>query len=141
MCRLGGHIERLFAHVSKERVHIVFLEDMKQGPSAAYAQVLDFLDLPSFTPNFRKVNVAKVPRSPFVGHVIRRLGRAKRALGIERSLGVLPRVEAWNRVPQQWRADPRMTELLRSYFEDDIALLARLTARDLSHWLRSPELG
>jgi hypothetical protein len=46
------------------------------------------------------------------------------------------RLKRWNRKPQNWRADPQMTPVLRSYFEDDIALLGRLTGRDLSHWLR-----
>jgi hypothetical protein len=64
------------------------------------------------------------------------VGAVRRALGIKRSFGILQRLKRWNRKPQNWRADPQMTSILRSYFEDDVALLGRLTGRDLSHWLR-----
>lgn len=139
MCKLGNHVERLKSRVPEGRIHLIFLDSMKCDPQAIYRGVLDFLEIPAFTPDFRKMNEAKVPRSTLVGGVVRALGRAKRALRITPSIGVLGRVEAWNRVPQRWQEDLKMTALLRDYYQGDIALLGRLTGRELSHWLCWPD--
>jgi hypothetical protein len=134
-CQLGAQLERLISRVPADRVHVLFMDDIKNAPEGAYAGLLDFLALAPFTPEFRVVNEAKANRFPLIRQMAIKAGAAKRALGIRRPFGLLERLGRWNRTTQKWHSDEEMTKVLRSYFEDDIALLGRLTGRDLSDWL------
>lgn len=135
-CKLGAQVKRLSDRVPGDRVHIVFMDDIKAAPQAVYAGLIGFLGLVPFTPEFRVVNEAKAPRSPLLSELTIKAGAAKRALGIRRGLGILDRIGGWNRKARKWQLDPEMTPILRDYFRDDVALLGQLTRRDLSHWLR-----
>jgi hypothetical protein len=135
-CKLGAQLERLMARVSAERIHVVFMDDIRRTPEAVYSSIVDFLEVAPFTPEFRIVNEAKANRFAIVKHLAVRVGAAKRALGIKHPFGILERIGSWNRRPQNWQPDAQMTGVLRSYFQEDVALLGRLTRRDLSHWLR-----
>jgi sulfotransferase family protein len=137
-CQLGAQLERLLARARAERVHVLFMDDIKKAPEAAYAGLLDFLTLSPFTPKFPVVNQAKANRFPLIRQIAIKAGGAKRALGIRRPFGILDRIGRWNRTTQKWQPDEEMTGVLSSYFEEDVALLARLTGRDLSHWLDWP---
>lgn len=135
-CKLGAQLERLRQLVASDRVHVVFMDDVKEAPQAVFTGLLNFLGLAPFTPEFRTVNEAKTNRLPFVRQIAIKIGATKRALGIKHSFGILGRVGRWNRKTQRWQADAQMTAVLRSYFRQDVALLGQLTGRDLSHWLR-----
>lgn len=136
MCKLGEQVERLKSHASDDRIHIMFLDDMKEDPSAAYRGILEFLGLPDFQPEFRKSNEARARRLPFIRRIVRGLGSVRRSLGVRRGFGILSRLDRWNSKPGRWRPDEGMNETLCSYFRDDIRLLGRMTGRDLTHWLR-----
>jgi hypothetical protein len=135
-CKLGAQLEWLLQRAPSDRVHVVFMDDIKQAPKPVYAGLLQFLDLQPFTPQFRTVNEAKVPRFPLLKKMAIKAGSLKRALGIKYPFGILTRIGMWNRKTRQWHADEQMTEVLRQYFREDVALLGQLTGRDLSHWLR-----
>jgi hypothetical protein len=137
-CALGSHVERLASKVPSDRIHMVFLDDMNYDPQAVYGDVLSFLGVAPFESDFARVNESKIRRSPLIGTVVRSIGRTKRALGLNKSVGILSRMESWNRVAKKWQPDPKMTDVLKNYYRDDIALLGRLTNRDLSHWLDWP---
>jgi hypothetical protein len=136
MSQLGAQVERLKSRVPDERIHLIFLEDMKENPASVYRGILNFLGLSPFEPEFRRVNEAQIRRSPLIRKLVRKAGSVKRSLHINHSFGALDRVEKWNRKPHRWQSDPEMTSVLCSYFKDDIRLLGELTKRDLSHWLR-----
>ena len=135
-CKLGAQLERLRQLVASDRVHVVFMDDVKEAPQAVFTGLLNFLGLAPFTPEFRTVNEAKTNRLPFVRQIAIKIGATKRALGIKHSFGILAEVGRWNGKTQRWQADAQMTAVLRSYFRQDVALLGQLTGRDLSHWLR-----
>jgi hypothetical protein len=135
-CKLGAQLERLLERVPSDRVHVVFMDDIKDAPQAVFTGLLNFLGLAPFTPEFRTVNQAKTNRFPFVRQIAIKTGATKRALGIKHSFGILDRIGRWNRKTQRWQPDEQMTAVLRSYFREDVALLGQLTGRDLSHWLR-----
>jgi len=56
-------LERWFAHVPRERLHVVRSEDLYADPAAAYAGILDFLGLEPFTPDEFAVHTRRVDRS------------------------------------------------------------------------------
>ena len=139
ICRLGEQMDRLQRLAGKERVHAVFLDDIRQDPSTQYRDVLRFLGAKEgFQPDFRPENQAQQRRFPLLRRAARQLGIAKRALGLRRGFGVLERLDSWNRKPHRRKADPAMAAELRDYFRADVQLLARITGRDLSAWLNSP---
>lgn len=134
-CQLGAQVERLRASVPDDKLRIVFLDDLKADPHRVYRELLAFLEVADFEPDFPVVNQAQRRRSLSVRRAVRRLGRLKRQLGINRGFGILDRINAWNNSSQRWQADPAMASRLRDYFREDIELLADLTGRNLGAWL------
>lgn len=135
MCKLGEQLRRLYERVPRERVHLVFLEDMAKDPHSAYRGVTDFLGLDPVPQDLRRVNEATARRSRLLTYATRKLYRLKRRAGFKASLGIGTRVERWNRTQTEWQRDDDFADVLRDYFRDDIALLSELTGRDLSGWL------
>ncbi len=144
-CKLGEQLERLYRTVPKEKVLVLVLDDVKENPRREYLKVLAFLNVPDDgRRTFPVYNPAKARRFRPLGRVIgmvgRRLGRWKRALGIQGGLGLLNALDRLNTVPA-----PRpplsedMWQTLVSYFEDDIQRLSQLLDRDFSSWLHPPK--
>ncbi|MET7709572.1 sulfotransferase [Micromonospora sp. NPDC005413] len=48
--RYAEQLERWFAHVPRERIHVTRTEDLNVDPAGTYGEILSFLDLPAFTP-------------------------------------------------------------------------------------------
>ncbi|MDG4780904.1 sulfotransferase [Micromonospora sp. WMMD961] len=48
--RYAEQLERWFAHVPRDRIHVARTEDLHADPARTYGAILDFLDLPAFTP-------------------------------------------------------------------------------------------
>jgi hypothetical protein len=64
MYKYGKRIERLFEKISKDRVKIMKLSNMKKDPEKLYKDVLNFLDLPVvINTEFPVVNEGKKKRS------------------------------------------------------------------------------
>jgi len=136
LCSLGAQVARLLEIVSPERVKFLLLEDVAGNPAAAYHSVLQFLGVSDdHRQDFRVHNQAKTRRWRGLLPVAWAASNVKRALGIERGLGLWKRIDAINRVER-----PRapigedMRRTLRNYFAADIALLQVMIGRDLSQW-------
>ena len=134
MCSLGSQLARLFEQAPRERVHLVFLDDLARDPVGTFRGVTEFLGVTPQPPVGETENHAVARRSLLLSRIGQRVEGLKRALGIERSLGLFEWVERWNRKPQKWAEDPEMTAELRAYFAPEVELLEKLTERDLSHW-------
>ncbi|MEU8217988.1 sulfotransferase [Micromonospora taraxaci] len=48
--RYAEQVQRWFAHVPRERIHLARTEDLHADPAGTYGAILDFLGLPAFTP-------------------------------------------------------------------------------------------
>ena len=141
ICQIGKQLQRLYEHVSPERVHIIFNNDFRANPRRVWRELQDFLDLTyDGRDNFPVVNAAKKRRSP-------NLQRAKEAaVSVRRSLGIPPlktgllrRLETWNlRERTRTALSAEMHEMLLEEFRKDIELLSKLTNTDLSEWLEPP---
>ncbi len=142
MCRVGEQLERLYQHVSSGQVKVIFFDDFVADTPAVYRDVLTFLGLePDQRQHFERFNANKVQRSvlldTFIEYLARRVMVFKRRFKITARLGVVTKLKALNNV-QADRAPlpPDLVAELKDYFRDDVAKLAALTGRDLSHWLR-----
>jgi len=148
-CRLGEQMERLFRIVSRERVLVLVLDDVKENPRREYLRVLEFLDVPDDgRQEFPVFNPAREWRSPRIGRAIRALARfvakSKHVQGWlpKRSLGIVRRLQAWN---TRYRPRPPLPEDLRleleACFADDVRRLEELLGREFPHWRSGPGAG
>jgi hypothetical protein len=137
-CKHGALLQRLYELVPRERVLVLFMDDMKASPGMVYRRTLEFLGVPDDgRMDFPVVNSAKRRKSPIMQQAMRRLWLWKNARGYRFSLGVGRKIQAWNRHERSRDGiSDEVTQMLRDYFEDDIRLFGRLTERDLRHWLK-----
>jgi len=145
VCKLGEQLERLFRVVSRERVLVIVLDDVKEDPRREYLKVLDFLELPDDGRTFFPVeNPAKELKWSFVQKGVRLVGEGwvalKRLVGIPRHVGRTGILKAITRLNVRYRSrNPMSEELrrqLRNYFRQDVEKLSGLIGRDLTYWLK-----
>lgn len=140
---LGHQLARVLAEFPRDQVHVIFFEDFAADTGHEYRRVLEFLRVKDDgRADFPRVNANRRHRLDFMPLIIRTAGwlraplaMTKRALAIE-EIGLMNRLKAWDRVYEE--REPLGAELRRSIasaYESDIGLLARITNRDLSHWL------
>jgi hypothetical protein len=138
-CLLGRHLERVYSKTGRDRVLVVFMDDMKSNPGGVYRTTLQFLGVPEDgRDNFEPSNQAKERIIPWLRTFQRRAHLLKQRLGLKRGTGLGRLLNDWNR-RQRARGEvpPSTRTLLEDYFRDDIHLLGRLTERDLHHWFRN----
>jgi hypothetical protein len=134
-CSLGKQLARLYEYCPRERICLVFNDDMKVNPRGVYLEVLKFLGLPdNERDEFPSENVARKVRSVALRRGVELLGKVKRALRISPSFGLLDALVRLNSVRRE-RAPmpPALRMRLIDEFAADSELLRQLTGRDLSH--------
>lgn len=138
VCKLGKQLERLFNHVPRERIHIIFLDDLKEDPLNQYLLAQEFLSLPIISKtSFGIKNKAKERRWPALRKLIRIANDTRRKLDLPKpKLGIMTYLDSINTTT---RTRPPLTkdelEMLKEYFHSDIKLLEHLCRRDLSAWI------
>jgi hypothetical protein len=138
ICRVGEQLERLYSQVPPERVLVLFLEDVRADPRRAYLRVLDLLGVPDDgRDEFPVVNRAHAPRFQQLRGMVKYLAVLRRRFRIPRfRTGAVAAIHTLNlRRAQVAPLSEAMRRELIDYFRDDVARLARLTGRDLDHWL------
>lgn len=137
-CLLGQQMARLYQLVPREKVHVIFLEDMKADAGKEYRRVLSFLGVDDDgRQHFPVENARAVPRFPIIAQAIRVAGLVKVRLGLKKNWGLGSIVYRLNNhAPKKSSLSPEMKENLKVFFKDDIQLLAELSGRDLSHWIK-----
>jgi hypothetical protein len=141
-CSLGSQLEYLYQHVPRERVFIVFLEDLASHPETVYGHLVKFLGIQDDgraafgVTNSRKAR--KYPRlSRLVLSVLKVVSRVKKRLGINNNWGLLSPlqtiVQSKEKVSKQ-TITPEFRKELIDFFSEDISKLEHLTGRNLSHW-------
>lgn len=157
--RLGKHLEAFFDHLGRARCHVVFYDDLVARPEQVIAGLLEFLDLPDdgrrALPRSRGGRIYRIgglqrflKRPPVVmrgvmagWHYRQRIKKLKQrpvlveaaVAGVIRLHKAALRLNGRSARPASVPADLRRD--IRAAFLDDVALLSRLTGRDLSHWL------
>lgn len=132
--RFGSHLERLFDHVSRDRVHVVETHRMEVRPQEVHLELLSSLGLePIPLDNYRRLNEARHVRSRRLHAAASRLS-GRSAPRLQRA--VMTRVAAANTVKQRTEAPLSVRERLADELADDIDLVAKLTDIDVSQWTR-----
>ncbi len=136
----GAQLARLFAIVPRERVLVLFQEEMAADTPGTYRRLLAFLGLEDERREaFDVVNPASAYRSPVLQRLIKRDTTAlkrlgdplKRAFGVE-SFGFRRALDRLN-----WRPAARsplpvgLASEIAAVYQEDIAQLAALLGRDL----------
>jgi hypothetical protein len=142
--RFGTQTERLLSSFPAEQVKIILYDDFAASPQRVYDDVIAFLGIDhDRRTEFPKINENKAARvgwlrrfsrkpPPALRQAVRSL---KRAVGGEKLSSAKKKVVALN--TSRERREPLSPELraeLVASFQDEVALLARLLGRDLSHW-------
>lgn len=139
--RLGARVAELFELAGRERCHVVVFDDLISDPRRTYLDVLRFLGLEDDGRlEFRRHAESKGYRRP-PGAIVRLVSPVAvriwaRAPGRARLLRPLKRALRRQKVAMRAaELSPRMKQLLRETFAEDVARLGGLIDRDLSHWL------
>lgn len=147
VCSLGAQLERLYRTFPREQVKLVFLDDVKVDVRQVYLDVLEFLGLPDDGRQvFPVVNANKHRRFFWLAErlknptpMMRKVWKVgKRLLGRHEGIAHMMLVKADNlttRVAPRTHISAATRRMLEATFADDIALLERLSGRDLSHWV------
>jgi Sulfotransferase domain len=144
IARLGTQTQRLLSIFPRKQVKLILYDDFAASPQMVYDDVLEFLGVPhDHRSEFPRVNENKRTRMPWLGQflrkpppVLRKTYRGlKQAVGAKRMDTIRKEVVEHNTVrerrstlSQAFRAE------LVEVFGEEVALLARILGRDLSHW-------
>jgi hypothetical protein len=138
-CMLGAQFERMLRLVSRERLMVIVLDDLRAAPRTVYESVLAFLEVPSDRrEEFPIYNENKVARWPGWNKLLALGGKIKMRFGLRRSFPwgqSLLRLSA--KPAPRARLRPEFEEELRRHFAPDVELLSRLINRDLTGWLKT----
>ncbi len=137
ICSLGRQLVRLIDTAGRDRVHVIVHDDLRRSPEGVYRGVLDFLQVDAWAPSrFEVVNPARERKSRTLKRASDFTSRLKQRLKIDRSFGMLGRIDRWNSRSRAARAiTPSLRTELIEAFADDVGLLARTIGRPLDHWL------
>lgn len=136
-CRLGEQVDRLYRQVPKNRVLPVLLDDIRDHTRQEYVRILSFLKVSDDGRQvFPILNKAKRTPSVFIAQLIKHGALLKKAININKSLGLLREIKKKNtvRAPRKELSYELFMELME-YFREDVLRLGRLLNRDLSGWL------
>ena len=132
--KLGDQLERLYKKVEKDRVLIIFFEDLKNNPALVYKRCLDFLEVSQDGKvDFEHVNPSRAINNKYIRNTVLFLRSIKKKLRINKPFGstVLARRVVYQKkkpLPDTVRID------IQRFLLDDIRKIEKLANRQLSHW-------
>ena len=137
ICRLGEQLERLYTYVPRERVHTIFLEDMKKDALKVYRDTLMFLGIPydgciDF-PVINRNEVVVYPRLQRLLYIIKRFKTKYKIPSLHLNL-LATLIKKTKRKEKRKPLQDDFKQELAKYFNEDIQKLSQLTGRDLSYW-------
>lgn len=142
-CALGSQLARLYERVDRDRVHLVFLDDLAADPRRVWIDLQAFLRLDDDGRSvFGTENARAVPRLAAASRILRGLHRAKNWVLPGRSLGFGSGLaRALERAPtaEETAVPPALRLELARRFAAEIDHLEHLTGRDLSAWRLTEE--
>jgi hypothetical protein len=141
---LGKYLRQLLQDAPREQIKIIFMEDFHNDADSVYRETLEYLDVP-YEPRRdpRKLNANKRHRFRWFGEMLAHDTKSRGSRAIDRFCN-LPLVKNYpmkywlhefNKI--EYKRPPLssdMRSMLIDEFRDDVAELAELTGRDLSHW-------
>jgi hypothetical protein len=143
--RFGTQTQRVLSAFPRSQVKLILYDDFAASPQAVYDEVIAFLGIPhDRRTEFPRINESKRARLVWLRDFYRKPPAPLRSAfrGLKRVVGskglstLAHKVVDLNTVTER-RADlsPAFRAELVATFRDEVALLARLLNRDLSHWV------
>jgi len=130
---IGSQLRRAISIVGRERLMILFHEDLVADPLPVYLDVLRFIGVEDDgRRTFPRVNEAKQVRSHAVMGLSHAVAALKRKVGITAGLGLLEALNVKPASRPQLSAELRQRMVHR--FRPEIAEVERITGRRLPHW-------
>lgn len=136
ICSLGTQLEKLYTTADKNNIFPIFLDDLKSNPREVYLQVEKFLGVEDDgRREFPIVNANKKNQWPGIKSSIQCVGRIKKKLGVNCSMGVGKRILKANTVKANRKSlRPEFKLELEKEFLPEIEKIERIMNRDLSLW-------
>lgn len=135
VCKLGEQIERLLQQLSRDKLLVLTVDELRSNPGAVYDRILRFLNLPNDNrTEFPTLNVARTVPT-WLSVVTRRVSDLKRKFGVQVGFGVVNGLNRRLARRQKTSISDAMRKELVEYFRDDVRRLERLLDQDFSHWL------
>lgn len=143
--RFGTQAERLLSIFPQTQVKLILYDDFAAAPQLVYSEVVEFLGIPDDNRTaFPRINENKRARITWLRDFFRKpppslreaVRRVKQAAGSEGISAVKRRIVALNTVRE--RRPPLSPELraeMVDTFREEVARLARVLNRNLSHWV------
>lgn len=132
VCRIGTQLEAVYEKISKEKVHIVFLDDLKEKPDEVWRDLQSFLNLePREKEIFKPKNIAKVPRSVFLNRVLEFIGEKTMQFS---GYGILTKIKNLNFKEKKYEINNDFKLKLYKIFKDEISKIEHITNRNLDSW-------
>ncbi|MEN8108953.1 MAG: sulfotransferase [Pseudomonadota bacterium] len=142
--KLGMHVERLFETAGRDRCRVIVHDDFVKDPRAVYLETLKFIGVEDDgqvkfkrtreTSSFKSVWLQQfVMNPPPWAYRLLRISNMKVLKNIKQLRKRIKKYNAADSKPRQIMTDESRA-MLRDYFADDVAKLASLLSRDLSHW-------
>ena len=129
-------LTRYLGRFSAAQLHVIVFDDFKRDVGAVYAGVLEFLDLPPFTPNFKHVNRNKRIRSRALHTFLQ--GPRSPVNRLPKPFGTFTykALDKLNSATETRAAlEPAVAAQLKRDFAPEVERLSELLGRDLSGWL------
>lgn len=141
----GQQLQRYFERFDRNRLKVVFLDDLQKAPDLVYRELFRFLNVDdSFLPHSThdKHNAAQIPKNRFLQNLITKPSPLRPLVRciLPRRLRskILVRILRHRQKVEPPPLDPQLRiELAKHYFED-LGLLETLVHRDLSAWTVGP---
>lgn len=138
VCKVGEQIERLLNTVSKNRVHFINLDDIKNDPEKEYRKLLEFLELQYVPCDFVVENTAKKRKFRVITNIHLGLSKLRKKTKLYKPMyikKIFEKIDSWNRkthVRDKLSSDFRKKLFL--YFEEDISKLERCLDKTFNNW-------
>lgn len=134
-------LRRYIKFFGRHRIHVILYDDFEADPAKVYGEVLQFLGVESFEPDFQRLNANRRIVRPMLWRVAR--FPSARLRGIWRAM--LPenvRRRILRRLARAYTIQGKREELslrirarIREMYVDEVEELGNLLGRDLGHWL------
>lgn len=139
VCKLGSQVNTLLMQVPRESVKFIFLDDLKENAERQFTSLCEWLGIQTNVfISYEAKNRAKKHRSTTIATILRVAGSIKQMLGVKSATGLLSPLHSVNTMEVRYPAPSFLLKKeMQETFKEDINLLAHLTDRDLSHWIKT----
>lgn len=148
-CLYYKYLSRYYKIFDSQNIGVFFYEDLVYDKRGFYEQVLNFLELPHFTPPQleKRSNVTKEAQFPKLNFVINRARvflhkhEMNLVLALIKNLGITSLAEQvrdnlnTKSIIEKPTILPKERETVINYYKEDTLKLSSLIQKDLSHWL------